>query len=108
MKRCSILLLSLVRIPGCKQKSHSLTSQVLRGNGILNIIAKSDVRGTINSVAGENPHVTLAFGERNTVVIEQTKIYIRGELWGGIPNEAKTVLVYYEDDEFLIELDPKP
>ncbi len=108
MRRYSIMLLALILLAGCKHKSHSLASQVLRSNGILNVIAKSDVQGTINSVAGENPHVLFHFGESNAVVIEQTQITVRGELWGEIPEETKKVLVQFDDNEFQIELDPKP
>ncbi len=96
----------MLMLAGCKHKSHSLASQVLRSNGILDVVAKSDVQGTIDSTAGENPHVTISYGEANTVVIDQAQITIRGKLWGEIPKQTKKVLVQFGNNEFRIELDP--
>ena len=107
MRRYSVILFAMIVLGGCRYESHSLTSQVLRSNGILNVIAKSDVQGTISSAFGENPHVTISYGEENTVVIGQTQITIRGKLWGEIPETTKTVRVQFYDSEFQIEFDPK-
>ena len=96
----------MLTIAGCKHKSHSLASQVLRNNGVLSVVAHSDVQGTIHSVAGENPHVTISFGEENAVVIDQTQITIRGKSWGEIPREAKKVLVQFNNSKFQIKIDP--
>ena len=109
MRRYSLMLLALILLAGCKYKyeSHSLASQVLRSNGPLSVVVKSDVQGTIDSVAGENPHVTVSFGKANTVVIGQTQITIRGTLWGDIPGTTKKVRIKCYSNEFQIELDPK-
>jgi hypothetical protein len=93
-------------IVGCVRKSHSLASQLLRADGILNVVAESDIQGSISSAAGKNPHVTISFGGTNTVVIDQTQIIIRDKLWGDIPEATKAVLVEFYDNEFQIEIDP--
>ena len=105
MKRYSIILTAILMLAGCKQNSHSLASQVLRANGILNVVVKSDVQGSISSVAGENPHVTISFGQTNSMEIGQTQITVRDKLWGAIPEMTKTVLVDFYDTEFQVRLD---
>jgi hypothetical protein len=108
MKRYSIILLAMLMLTGCnKRNSHSLASGVLRANGVLNVVVKSDVQGRIDAVAGENPHVTVSFGDANTVVIGQTQITKRGMLWGEIPETTKQVRIQFCRNEFQIELDPK-
>jgi hypothetical protein len=110
MRKYSMIMFAMLAIAGCKQESHSLhslASQVLRANGPLNVVVKSDVQGTIDFVAGENPHVTVSFGEANTVVIGQTQITIRGTLWGEIPETTKKVRIKFYNNEYQIELDPK-
>jgi hypothetical protein len=112
MKRYSIILLAMLMLVGCNKRkshslSHSLASGVLRANGVLNVVVKSDVQGTIDAVAGENPHVSVSFDEANTVVIGQTQITIRGTLWGEVPETTKKVRIEFHNNEFQIELDPK-
>jgi hypothetical protein len=106
IKQYSIVLTAILLLVGCVRKSHSLASQVLRADGLLNVVAKSDDQGSISSAAGENPHVTISFGGTNTVVIGQTQITMRDKLWGDIPEITKAVLVEFYDNEFQIELDP--
>jgi len=105
VRKYSIILIALLLVTGCKYESHKLTAQVLRSNGTLNVFAKSDVQGSISSVAGNNPNVTIKHGDENIVVIEQTQITIRGEVWGEIPENIKNVRINFSKNKFKIELD---
>ena len=97
------LCILLVGCPG--SNTHYLTTQLLRPGGPLKVVAESDTRGVLKSVAGTNPHVLISFAEEDTVIIEQSRILVRGKAWGSIPENAAEVQVLFTNKEFTILID---
>ena len=90
-----IVFLAVVTSLGGCGKRHRFVSQLMRPQGILSVVVRSDIRGGISLRFGTptTPRVTISLREKDGIVVEQqgkeTLLYVGKELWYRIPDKTQ-------------------